>query len=207
MSPEQLHSFAEATLAHALIQLAVHFPEELGAVPLTVPEALERALGLAEAAIARSPELADGYVALGRLLLCHDEDDALADAVEILEHAVALDPEHDGAELALATALHARGHAQDALGRVERVLKRGNGQAQGLVLRASILADLGRHEDATRDMERAVRIAPYAGMVHLDAARIFAAAGDAEASAVFAAQARALLGAAYAAVDKALARP
>jgi len=108
-----------ATLAQRLIQLAVHFPSELELIGMSVPEVLTRALALAEAAIGGAPELADGHVALGRLLLCHDDREALADAIDVLTHALQLDPEHDGAEIALATALR-RGRRRDARARACR---------------------------------------------------------------------------------------
>ena len=206
MTPVEVDALAKATFAHGLIQLAVHFPDELGPLGLTIPEALERALTLAEEAVALAPELPDGYVALGRLLLCHDDAEALADAVEVLTHALELDPEHDGAEVALATALRERGDKTRALEHVERLLKRGSGQAQVVVLRALLHLDLGRVDEARRDMERAIRLAPQAGLIQLDAARIHAAAGDDDGAAALEARSQALLGSSFAAVKKALAR-
>ena len=205
MTPAHADALAKATLAHGFIQLAVHFPDELLPMGLTIPEALERALALAEAAIAAAPELPDGYVALGRLLLCHDDDEALTDAIDVLTHALALDPEHDGAEVALATALRERGDKARALEHVEHAIKRGCGQAQAMVLRALLHLDLGQVDEARRDMERAIRLAPQAGLIQLDAARVQAAAGDEAGAAALEERSRVLLGTAFAAVKKALA--
>ena len=206
MTPEHVDSLARATLAHGLIQLAVHFPRELESMSLSVPEALERALTLAEDAIGRAPELPDGYVALGRLLLCHDSADALDDAIEVLSHALSLDPEHDGAEIALAAALRERGAHDLALTHVEHVLKRGSGQAQVAVLRALLLMDTGHVDEARRDMDRAIRIAPQAGLIQLDAARVHAAQGDTDGAAELEERAHSLLGSAFAVARRALSR-
>jgi tetratricopeptide (TPR) repeat protein len=206
MTPAHVDALTKATLAHGLIQLAVHFPDALTPLALTIPEALERALALAEEAIAGAPDLPDGYVALGRLLLCHDDAEAVRDAIEVLSHALELDPEHDGAEVALATALRERGDKAHALEHVERVLKRGSGQAQVVVLRALLHLDLGRVDEARRDMERALRLAPQAGLVQLDAARVHAAAGDSAGAVALEERAQALLGTAFAVAKKALAR-
>ncbi len=202
----KLGALARSGLAHALIQLATHFPGELGAVDLDAEAALAQALALAEEAVAQAPELPDGHVALGRLLLCHDDPQAWADAREVLEHALALDGEHDPAETALAVALHALGRVSEAREHVERVIHRGSGQAQPLLLRALMALAAGKSEEARRDLARAAHIAPRAGLVHLDAARAAEAAGDHEAAQTHHARARELLGAASAAVLRALTR-
>ncbi len=180
MTPEQVEGLVRATLAHALTQLAIHFPVEVSELGLTVPEALEHALNLAEEAIALAPEMPDGHTALGRLLLCHDHPEACDDAIEVLEHALALSPEHDPAEVATAVALRERGAADEAMAHVERVIRRGNGLAQPLALRALLLMDAGRVSEARRDLERAVRIAPESGLLRLDLARVAHADGDPE---------------------------
>ena len=95
MTPQKTESLARSTLANALIQLAVHFPEDLEVLELTIPKALETALSLAEEAIRLAPDLPDGHTALGRLLLGHDDPHAVQDAVEVFTHAHQLDPEHD----------------------------------------------------------------------------------------------------------------
>ena len=84
MTPEQVKGLARATLSNALTQLAIHFPDDLEPLGLTVPQALEHALQLAEEAIGLAPSLPDGHTALGRLLLCHDDAEAVADEVRQL---------------------------------------------------------------------------------------------------------------------------
>ncbi len=204
MNASQVDSLAHATMAHGLIQLAVHFPDELEPLELDVASALERALGLAERAIALAPELPDGHTALGRVLLCHDHDDAVTDAIEVLRHALELDPEHDPAEAALAAALRARGDAEGALDHVNRVIHRGSGQAPPLVLRALLYLDAGHGDLARRDLERAARMAPDAGLVALDAARAAAATGDELRALALRERGRELLGPAYELVARAL---
>ncbi|MBI3178488.1 MAG: tetratricopeptide repeat protein, partial [Deltaproteobacteria bacterium] len=201
----RLASLVHSGLAHALIQLATHFPAELGALDLDAPTALEQALALAEQAIAYAPQLPDGHTALGRLLLCHDDPQAWTDAAEVLAHALALDPEHDPAEVALAVTLHAQGQTQEAREHVEQVLRRGSGQAQPLLLRALLALDSGHLDDARRDLTRAARIAPRSGLVQLDLARAAEAAGDTRAARAHHERAKELLGAASEAVRRALA--
>lgn len=204
MTPAQVEGLVRATLAHALTQLAVHFPAEVEELGLTVPEALEHALNLAEEAISLAPDLPDGHTALGRLLLCHDHPEAFDDAIEVLDHALQLNPEHDPAEIASAVALRARGERNEAMARVERVIRRGNGLAQPLAMRALLLMDSGRFGEARRDLERAVRIAPASGMLRLDLARAAAAEGDAEEALAQRQRGRELLGSAFDAASGAL---
>ena len=139
-------------------------------------------------------------------MLCHDSDEALSDAVELLEHSLVLDPEHDGAEIALATALRERGDVATAIEHVDRVLKRGSGQAQALMLHALLCLEVGRLEDAKRDMERALRIAPHAGLIALDGAHVHRALGDLSAADALEDRSRLLLGATFEAVKRALGR-
>jgi tetratricopeptide (TPR) repeat protein len=202
----QIEALARATMAHALTQLAIHFPHELDGLGMTVPEALERALGLAEEAIAGAPEMPDGHTALGRLLLCHDGPDAVDDALDVLRHAEDLDPEHDPAVASIAVALREKGETAAALRHVEQVIRRGSGQAQPIALRALLHLDAGDIELARRDLERAVRIAPNAGILRLDAARVAEMSGDAEGAATHRERARQLLGAAYELAAEALDR-
>ncbi|MEM6532835.1 MAG: tetratricopeptide repeat protein [Myxococcota bacterium] len=167
----RVEALARATLAHALVQSAIHFPSVLEAMGLDVPGALERALVLAEEAIARCPELADGHSALGRVLLCSDEPGALDAAREALERALRRDPAHDPAEVCLATLDRESGDHQRALERLDRVVHAGNGHPLTFVLRGIVYAELGRTADARRDFSRVMTIAPESGIVDLELAR------------------------------------
>jgi len=188
---------ARATLAHALIQLTVHFPEALEELGSSPRETLERAMRLAEQAIALAPDQPDGHAALGRLILCHDEPESIADAIEVLEHALSLDAAHDPAQTALAVALAERGDTKKALEAVDQVLKRGNALPQPLLLRALLHLKSGHTDQARRDIERAVRLAPTAGLLWLDAAEVADALDDGEAATFQRQRAQELLGAAY----------
>ena len=197
MTAERVEALARATLAHGFIQLAAHFPHELEALGLEPGEALRQAIRLAEEAIALAPDLPDGHAALGRVILCHDDATAVHDALEVLRHAIALDAEHDPAHLGIATGLWTLGDRDGALAAVDRILKRGNALPQPLILRALLYLESGRIDEARRDIERAVVLAPGAGLFRLDAAAISEAAGDPEAARAHRERARELLGAAY----------
>ena len=80
----------------------------MGCLP-AVLQAIRVRHGLAEEAIGMAPDLPDGHTALGRALLCHDHPDAVQDAREVLEHALRIDPEHDPAEVGVATILREQG--------------------------------------------------------------------------------------------------
>lgn len=204
MDRNQVQGFACATLAHALIQGAVHFPDLLKQIGLSPEDALSRAFVLAEQAIALAPEVPDGHAALGRCLLCHDDSDASEDAVALLEHALVLEADHDASEVALATALRACGQKDDALQHVERVIRRGNGLPFPFVLRGLLLSDAGRAEEARADFERALRLAPEAGLFALEAAYVCEAAGHQQKAEAYRKQAMQLLGDAFELMEKAL---
>jgi tetratricopeptide (TPR) repeat protein len=192
--------------AHALVQLAVHFPETLPALGSTPQAALTRAFGLAETAIAAAPDLADGHSALGRVLTCSDEPEALAAAHGAFERALAIDPEHDPALAGLAALALAEGRPQDALVYADRVLKLGNGSPYAFHLRALALAALDRVEEARRELDRALKLAPDAGQLRVDACILARRAGDGEAAAAHEERARELLGASFDGVYSAAAR-
>lgn len=168
---ERVEALAKATLAHALIQSAIHFPRLLSEMGLGVPGALEKALVLAEEAIARCPALADGHSALGRVLMCSDEPGAAELARDALKRALRRDPDHDPAQICLATLEREAGELDRALERLERVVRAGNGHPLTYVLRGTLYAELGRLADARRDFSRVMKIAPESGIVDLELAR------------------------------------
>lgn len=194
---DNIRCFARATLSHSFIQLALHFPKELHEVDLEYEEALAHALRLAEDAIVDDPDSPDAHTALGRLILCHDEPLAIQDAVEVLRHALTLEAEHDPAEVAYATALWHQGDASAALAAVDAVIKRGSPLPQPLMLRAYLHLEAGDVDAARRDIQRAVRLAPGAGVVQLDAAEIAERAGDKGLAEAHRQSAKELLGDAY----------
>ncbi|MEK7704708.1 MAG: hypothetical protein AAB426_07080 [Myxococcota bacterium] len=178
MTPREIESLARATLGNALIQLAVHFPDELDVLGVDVPRALTQAIQLAEEAIALAPHLPDGHTTLARVILCHDDEEAARDAESVARHALELVEDHDPAAVALATALDAQGRTGDAHDEVERVIQRGSGHPAPFALRARLRLTLGNVEGAVRDIERALVMAPEDGLLRLDAARVLAGAGD-----------------------------
>ncbi len=203
MKIDQVESLARATLAHGFIQVVIHFPQLLEEIGIGAEETLQQALRLAEEAIALAPELPDGHTALGRLLLCHDSEEAAEDALEVLRHALSLDCDHDPAEVALATAMWIRGEAQTALEATDRVLKRGNAMPQALMLRGLLHQEAGRLVEARRDFERAANLAPQAPLFRLDAAAAAEAAGDEAAARAHREVARELLGEVFQQVSRA----
>lgn len=194
MTPQEIESLARATLASSLIQLALHFPDELAALSLNAPSALGQALQLAEEAIALAPHLPDGHATLARLILCHDGTEAATDAESVARHALDLCDDHDPATFALAAALEAQGRLADALGEVERVVQRGSGHPAPFALRARLRLALGDRDGALRDVDRALVMAPDNGLLQLDAANVFAALGDAPRASEHRDRARLLLG-------------
>jgi tetratricopeptide (TPR) repeat protein len=203
LTATEIECIGRATLAHAFVQLVLHFPASLADLELSPDEALQQAMRLAEEAIALSPHLPDGHCALGRVLLCHDDAEAVADAVAILQHALGLDPNHDPAEVGLAVAMWRQGLRAQAQDTVNRVLLRGNALPQPLLLRGLLLLEDGQPAQARRDIERAVALAPKSGLLRLDAAAAAAAAGDHEGAENHRREAMALLGDAYDAWAKA----
>lgn len=178
MDSDELEGLARALLAQGLVQLSIHFPAALEQLGMNPGNALEHALCLSEESIAQAPNLPDGHSALARTLLCHHDDRALEDAAEIFKHALALNPKHDPAEIGLATIALERNAYDEALERVNKVLKRGNGQAQPLVLRALIYMAQEQWDKAHKDMERAVKLAPDNGLFRLDAVKAAAKHGQ-----------------------------
>lgn len=200
----RVDALARSTMANAVVQLAVHFPGGLSELGLDTTTAMAHALRLAEEAVGLAPDLPDAHCALGRVLLAHGDDAALDDAIEVFEEALRLDAEHDPSAVGLATALRERGEASAALELVEAVLKRGNPRPQPLLLRALLRLDGGETQEARKDLERAARLAPEAGLLQLEAARAALAAGDDAAAQEHQARARTLLGEAYEALHAAL---
>jgi len=194
VTPAEVEALARATAANAFIQAAVHFPQALAQLELTAEEALQQAVRLAEEAIAAAPGLADGHAALGRVILCHDDPQAATDALDALRAALALDADHDPAQIGLALALWQSGDPDAALAAVEAVLRRGNALPQPLLLRALLNIEGQRLDAARRDLARAIALAPGAGMLQLEAARAATLAGDAPGAAAHRQQAAALLG-------------
>lgn len=191
-----LVSFAQALAAHALVQLCVHFPETLPALGGDADGLLARAFALAEEAVGAAPAVPDTHTALGRVLLCSADDEAPRAAEDAFQRALAIDPDHDPALAGLAALALAQGRPADALPYADRLTRLGGALPQALHLRALAAAGTGRLDEARRDLARALERAPNAGLLHLDAARLAARAGD-PAAATHEAHARELLGPAY----------
>ncbi len=165
----QLAGFAKGLLAGGLVQLALHFPIDAQDLELPPEEILAQAFSLAEEAIANAPELPDGYVVLGRLLLIQEEVD---EAETLFELALSYDPEHDAAQTGLATAAWARGELEEARELVEPVLMRGSGHAGPWWLSTLIAEQQEEDARAVRDLVWALKLAPECGLLRIDAARV-----------------------------------
>ncbi len=187
-------ALARAVLSQALVQLATHFPLALDEAEITPQQALEHALVLAEEAILLAPELPDGHAALARVLACHDDYEALDDAALCIERALSLDEDHDPAAALAAMLDLESGRAQEALARVEQLQRRGNSLPHIQLLRALCLEGLGRNDEASRELERALRTAPDAGLLWADGARLATQLGQGELAKSYSERARALLG-------------
>ena len=177
-TPGPHQALAQATLARALTQLAIHFPKSLNQHKTPIESCLEQAFYLAEAAALTNHELADSHAALGRLLLIHGTTEAYKDAEVLFQLALKHDPEFDPARLGLANCFYLQGKEAQSLTEVELLLRKGATFPGLWVLRSQLKADAGDLKTALRDIERATQLAPEAGLYHLDAAKIATASGQ-----------------------------
>ncbi|MBN1961751.1 MAG: hypothetical protein JW841_12475 [Deltaproteobacteria bacterium] len=187
-------SLCRSLTAHSLIQLVLHFPGTLEALEQDHESALTQAFALAEQAIIAAPEFADAHSVLGRVLLCSADPEAIAVAHQAFCRALTFDAEHDPAMAGIATIELNNGNAKQALVYADHIIKLGSGVPQAFHLRALVLSALNRYDDARRDIERALRQAPNAGLLHLDAARIALNLNDSRAAEIYEQNARILLG-------------
>ena len=188
---------AQALLARTFTQLALHFPNELSEDELSIPNALEQAFYLAEAAANSEPDLPDGHAALARLLLIQTGSEALEDAISLFELALSIDPDFDPARLGLAAALFAQEDLPGALDHIETLSNQGSPYPGLFSLRAQLKARTGDFAIALRDAERATQLAPEAGLFWLDAAQVAQLSGKPEAAQRYSDKAAQLLGEYY----------
>ncbi len=193
----ELAALCRAGTARALVQLATHFPRESAVASLESADALAQALVLAEEAVQLAPELPDGHSALALVLLCSDEPEAHEAADEAIGRALALDPDHDPALAVRGARILEGGEPHEALELAQRLIRTGNALPHVVLHKGLALSRLGRHDEAARELKRAIAMAPQAGLLQLDAARVFAAAGSRELADLADAEARRLLGEAY----------
>jgi tetratricopeptide (TPR) repeat protein len=202
-STTDLVPFAQALAVHALVQICVHFPEAVPMVGGDPDAILARAFALGEEAVGAAPAVPDTHTALGRVLLCSAAPESPRAAEDAFQRALAIDPDHDPALAGLAALALAESRPDDARRYADRLTRLGGALPQALHLRALAAAALGHLDEARRDLDRALAHAPNAGLLHLDAARLAARAGDPAAS-THEAHARELLGPAFAAARAAL---
>ena len=115
-------------------------------------EGLERALAAGFAGAPSNEDLREGLIKI------YQKRQAWADVAETLKRAVEVAP--DGAALVprLIEAYRSAGQVEEALAVLEGVLEDENPSASMLEQRAGLLTEMGRHEDALRDLERAYEV-------------------------------------------------
>src|SRR5262245_20161545 len=93
-----------------------------------------------------------------RDLLGAGDDALLADANTSVNHALQLAPDNVDAWLLKAQIASATGDDLAALAAVEMALHRSPHRAEALYWRGAVLGDLGRHREALRSIEAALRV-------------------------------------------------
>ena len=93
-----------------------------------------------------------------RELLGAGDDALLADANTAINHALQLSPDSIEAWLLKCQVASATGDDQAALAAVEMALRRAPHRAEALYWRGAVLGDLGRHREALRSIEGALRV-------------------------------------------------
>ncbi len=93
-----------------------------------------------------------------RELLGAADDGLLGDANTTVNQALQLDPQSIDAWLLKCQVASAAGDDLAALAAVEMALRRAPHRAEGLYWRGAILGDLGRHREALRSIEAALRV-------------------------------------------------
>jgi tetratricopeptide (TPR) repeat protein len=93
-----------------------------------------------------------------RELLGAADDVVLGDANVAVNHALQIDPQSVDAWLLKCQVASATGDDLAALASVEMALRRAPHRAEGLYWRGAILGDLGRHREALRSIEAALRV-------------------------------------------------
>src|SRR5690242_14927646 len=100
----------------------------------------------------------DRLLEQARELLGAGDDALLVDANTTVNQALQLDPDDVDAWLLKCQVASAQGDDLAALAAVEMALKRSPHRAEGLYWRGAILGDLGRHREALRSVEAALRV-------------------------------------------------
>ena len=144
---------AEQSFA-AAISLGRDLPEaHLGLARVAVfRNQLDVAKDRVDAVLARQPDNAEAYFVAGELHRVAQQTD---DALQAYERALALEPEHISARLARAAVQIDLGRDELAVGDLESVWKSRPNDPQAAYLYALTLTKQGKHEQATRIIERA----------------------------------------------------
>lgn len=174
-----------AVASGAVSQAIIHFPDLATELVDDTQLLLKQSIGWAEKALSLNPQSSDGYAALARALLIHNTSEANADALELLNAALTIDPDHHGALMGMAVHAQSADNFDEASRICDVLLRMGNASPQVYTLRARLLSRQGEHAKAMFDIERALKLAPEAGLLLIDGVIVAQAANDADMSATY----------------------
>jgi tetratricopeptide (TPR) repeat protein len=137
------------------------------------------ALAMTRRALTLDPKLPLGWLSLGTQLLDARE---YAQAKDCFERALQLDPSLWQARAQAAVLLAATGHPAEADRRFEQLLRDEADNGEVIAQHAAYLQNLGRHEDASAEIGRAIEKSPNSVDHHLRAADIDVQCGRIEAA-------------------------
>ncbi|HYO81448.1 MAG TPA: tetratricopeptide repeat protein [Bryobacteraceae bacterium] len=123
--------------------------------------------------LARYPKLANVHYLMGYLLLLEND----GNCVDYFKRELELDPEHVPARLQIAYELLRRGEAAAGLPYAEEAIQRAPANFVGRNIYGRILLDLDRADEAVRELEHAVKLAPGSAEAHFHLASAYNRAG------------------------------
>jgi serine/threonine-protein kinase len=173
LDPDYAQSWA--TAARAWISLGLNFLEGEAA-----RDAFARARQAADTALRLAPELPVGHVARGYVLQTVDFDWRGMEAEN--RRAAELAPGASITTFALGLMTATLGHPEQALTQVETALEGDPLHASWLVWRGTLLASLGRLDEADASIRKAIELQPTAASYHEQLAVVAILRGDASAA-------------------------
>jgi len=136
---------------------------------------LDEAVAVFEELVAEYPNIADVHYNLG---LLHAKQEDWSAAIESLEKAVELKPDHGAAALALAGAYEKSGRGEEAEARVQRAAAENPNDAQVQLTTAYFYLNANRNEEALPYLERWRELQPENAEVHYLLATVATGQGD-----------------------------